>query len=443
MTGRRNATGVWWLSPAVVTLIVVPAAIVPTALIPDESFRSQWGTPKIITLETCLLLGTGGLLLALGALVVTAARPAMPRPQRWPGLRPSEVSTLRRASSLFVALTVLGYLALVATAVEAGVNWSDLGAVFGPEGISGAEVEGRVETIPGVTTLTQFGLAAVVVSALLLCQQPSVAEAAKLAVVVGLALPRAFLFTERLALLELAVPVVVIVAARFATRQRGLRVVRLVPVVAAPVLFAVFALFEYTRSWTFYRATTEAGFPRFAAERLAGYYTTALNNGQLELLHTAAPGRWPYTTMEAVWTAPGVSHLNLHELLSGGPDPDYVAMLDRYANPEFNNASGLAPPFVDFGTFGGLLYFLVIGIVAGLLYRGMRESSPAGMLLYPVLFVGLLELPRYLHWAQGRSLPAYLALGTLAVLLHRAARRRAETTSPVTPISQPLEEKVL
>jgi hypothetical protein len=441
MTGPRNATGVWWLSPAVVTLIVVPAAVVSTALIPAESFRAQWDTPKIITLETCLLLGTGGLVLALGALVVTAARPTVPREERWPGLRPSEVSTLRRASSLFVVLTVLGYLALVAVAVDAGVNWADLGAVFGPEGLSGAEVEGRVDTIPGITTLTQFGLAAVVVSALLLCQQPSVAEAVKLALVVGLALPRAFLFTERLALLELAVPVVAIVAARFATRPRGRRVVRLVPVVAAPVLFAVFALFEYTRSWTFYRATTEAGFPRFAAERLAGYYTTALNNGQLELLHTAAPQRWPYTTVEAVWTAPGMSHLNLHELLSGGPDPDYVAMLTRYANPEFNNASGLAPPFVDFGTFGGLLYFLVIGIVAGLLYRGMRESCPAGMLLYPVLFVGLLELPRYLHWAQGRSLPAYLALGTLAVLLHRVARRRTDTPSPVARKSQPIEEQ--
>jgi hypothetical protein len=424
MTGRRAPVTVWWLSPVVVTLIVVLAAVIPTALIPDQSFRAQWRTPKSISIETCLLFTAGGLVLALAALVVAAARPAVPRPGRWPDLRPPEVSLLRRASSVLVVLTALGYLAFVAAAVQAGVGWDELRAIFGPDGLTGAGVEERVGTIPGVTTLTQFGLAVAVVSSLLLCQRFSTTEALKLALVIALAVPRAFLFTERLAILELAVPVVVLAAARLATTVRGRRAVRLIPVVAAPVLFAVFALFEYTRSWQFYRATTDVSFPRFAAERLAGYYTTALNNGQLELLYTAAPGRWPYTTIEALWTAPGVARLHLHEVLSGGPDPDYEAMLARHANPEFNNASGLAPAFVDYGTIGGLLYFLVIGVVAGLLYRGLRESRPTGMLLYPLLFVGLLELPRYLHWAQGRALPAYLALGTLALLLHRAARRR-------------------
>ena len=44
------------------------------------------------------------------------------------------------------------------------------------------------------------------------------------------------------------------------------------------------------------------------------------------------------------------------------------------------------------------LFFLLVGLLAGLLYRGYRAGTMGGMfgmLLYPVFFVGLLELPRY------------------------------------------------
>jgi len=427
-----DRSGVWWLSPTTITLIVVAAAVLPTALIPDASFRAQWDTPKAITTATCLLFLAGGLALALGALVVAAARRTVPGHGRWPALRPDEVDLLRRCSTVLVTLTVVGYLAFVVAAVRGGVGLGDLRASLGSEGLYGADIKERTGTVPGLTTLTQVGLAAAVVSSLLLCTAPTRRELGKLVLVVGLSVPRAFLLTERLAVLELVVPVAVVLAARFGAAGRGRAVVRMLPAVALPVVMAVFAAFEYSRSWTFYRATTDGGFLRFAVERLAGYYTTSLNNGQLELLHANGPANWPYATLEAFWTAPVIGQVDLYQSLSGGPAVDSLDVLTVYANPEFNNGSGLAPPFIDYGTVGGLLYFLAAGVVAGLLYRGFRESHPAGLLIYPVVFIGLLELPRYLHWAQGRALPAFLALGVVAVLLHRAARRTpAEPRPPV------------
>ena len=97
-------------------------------------------------------------------------------------------------------------------------------------------------------------------------------------------------------------------------------------------------------------------------------------------------------------------------------------MLAQYGNPEFNNPGGLAVPAVDFGAVGGVLFFLVAGLVIGFAHRSWRAGNPAGLLLYPVLFTGLLELPRYLYWTQGRVVPAYLVLGITAVLMTRAAR---------------------
>ena len=432
----RTATAVWWLSPVTITLLVVSAAVLATLLVPDASFRAQWDTPKAITTATCLLFLSGGLALALGALVVSAARRTVPRAGRWPALRPDEIALLRRCSTVLVALTLVGYLAFVAAAVRAGVGLGDVAASLGPEGLYGTDIKERTGTIPGLTTLTQLGLAAVVVSSLLLCSAPTRRELGTLLLVIGLSVPRGFLLTERLAVLELVVPAAVVLAARFGTAGRGRAVVRLLPAVALPVVVAVFAAFEYSRSWTVYRATTGGGFLRFAVERLAGYYTTSLNNGYLELLHVNGPGNWPYATLEAFWTAPGIGQADLYRTLSGGQAVDDIDVLVRYANPEFSNGSGLAPPFIDYGAGGGLLYFAAVGVVAGLLYRGFRESRPAGMLLYPVLFVGLLELPRYLHWAQGRALPAFLALSAVALLLHRAARRIPADPRPPLPVGR-------
>jgi hypothetical protein len=56
-----------------------------------------------------------------------------------------------------------------------------------------------------------------------------------------------------------------------------------------------------------------------------------------------------------------------------------------------------------------------------------------GVLLYPVLFTGLLEIPRYVYWTEGRVVPAYIALIIVAFLARRAARRgspRRRSTSP-------------
>jgi oligosaccharide repeat unit polymerase len=107
-------------------------------------------------------------------------------------------------------------------------------------------------------------------------------------------------------------------------------------------------------------------------------------------------------------------------------------VLNQYANPEFNNPSGYVAAFIDYGAVGGLIFLFVIGLLAGFLYRGFCSAKPFGLLLYPIMFIGLLELPRYMYWSQGRTTYTLLALIILAALLRRAQSK------PVVPQYQPM-----
>lgn len=285
-------------------------------------------------------------------------------------------------------------------------------------------------TIPGVTTLTQLGVAAVVTSAILLAHEFSRRELWKLLTVIGLALPRAYIFSERLAILELVVPVFVILAAHFSTRG-GLRekFVKVLPLVSVPAVVIIFGFFEYFRSWTFYRTHGTASYTEFILSRLAGYYATAINNGHLILTHMDWPNRLPYDTVEAFWTAPGIESSDLYQSVAGHASPYtrgytdslYFDVLTHFGNPEFNNQSGYVAPFIDYGTLIGLVFFLMVGVVAGILYRSFCVGGVLGLFLYPVVFVGLLELPRLMYWSLGRSTYSLFGLLVVVALLSRTA----------------------
>lgn len=417
---------------------MIGVAVLAAATVPDSSYRTQWGTPKAVTAELAVLFGLGALALALGAVIAAVAAPPRPVAAVWPDLDDGRFALLRRASTVLTALTVTGYVAFAGLALARGVTPAVvLDAVT--SGVYAADLRTRIGTLPGLTTMTQFGPAAAVVSGLLLARDGrDRAEWAKLGAVFVLALPRAYLMTERLAVLEILVPLVVVAACAGSTRPRTARRLSFAPAVALPGLVAVFAAFEYSRSWNFYRARTDSGFAQFALERFAGYYTTAVNNAGLRMQYMADLTGWPRATLEFLWSAPGVSALDLHRRLSGVDTAQvYADVLVAHGNPEFNNDGGIADPFLDYGTLGGLALLVAVGFVAATLYRGMRESRPAGLLFYPFLFLGLLELPRYLYWTQGRTLPAIAGLAVVAVLLHRSRPPVPAVPVPPPAVAEP------
>lgn len=416
--GQRER-GLWWASPPGVLLLILPLSLLLAVFTSDIDFRLLYRTPKVLTGPDTRLMMFAGAFVLLGTLLPLVLRGGgWARP--WPGFDERQLATLRRSADVCFYLTIVGYVAFGLAGLARGVSVSDITGVLTSQDNYSGGLKQAFAPVTGITTLTQVGLAYVVLGGLLLINGHGNGVRRRLAVVVVLALLRAFFLTERLAVVEVVVPLALLLAVHRSQRVRPPWWLPSAPVLALPVLIAGFGLFEYSRSWVFFRSRTTSSFPEFVVNRLAGYYSTAYNNSAIQLHHDAPLGGLPYASLEALWTAPGAQQLHLYERLTGVDGPaSYALLLEQFGTPEFNNPGGLAVPLIDFGVPVGLLIMLVVGVLVGAAYRSFRSGSPLGLLIYPLVFTGLLELPRYFYWTQGRLVPAVLVLGITSVLLRR------------------------
>jgi len=419
----------WWLNPAWVAGLMGLIVSIAAYAIPEPMYRTFWRTPKYFDANFLVLS------LGLTAVFVLGATVAMgpgkgPARSDWKEILPWNL-ILRWFWICFYG-TLAGYLIWAGAAVVRGANLSlALGVMTGEKGAASLMKDVYLVTISGVTTLTQFGLAAVVLGVMIGAAQGWQKVRLPIAALFVLAVVRALFNSERLAILELAIPALVL-ATRLVVLESPLLVGRLakwlkfLPLAGAAVMLPLFGSYEYFRSWSSYYAGGDMTFWEFVSVRLLGYYTTALNNGAL-MVSRLDPVGAPFATLHFLWRFPLCSSLvaglypNL-KLDNADFDP-YMQILEREANPEFNNASGLLPPVVDFGIPGALLFWLLAGLLCGLLYRWFREGKVSGLLFYPLFFIGITETTRILYWGEGRVVTAYLVLLPLAWMCSAAARR--------------------
>lgn len=415
--------GLWWISPTGAVALIVPGSLFLAASYPDYVYRTAWRTPKSLESSTVLMLFAGALVLMICSLIPQfASRRPLSAP--WPGFSTVQRVALRKISTWLFWLTVFGYSVLGLAGVARGVTPGlILGALSGDG--SSDDVKRAFEPITGITSFTQMGIGYVIIATLLLLGQRDRTTLRRLIIVLVIGTIRAFLASERLAILELLVPIVAILAMYWiGSRRESVRTaVRTAPLFLIPAAIAVFGIFEYSRSWAFYKSRSSGTFVDFAIERFAGYYATSYNNGQLALTFQNQLGHVPYRSLQGLWTAPGAEQIGLYEKLNGGAAPDLKPIFEMFGNPEFNNPCGICDPFVDFGHIGGFIFLACAGIIVGSLYRLFANANPIGLLVYPPLFTGLLELPRYLYWTQGRLLPTLVVLSVTGWWLMRLERR--------------------
>lgn len=426
-----SARVLWWLNPAGAVAAVLVPSLFLAATTSDQSFRKNWRTPKTLDGSTLQLLVAGGLVLVIGALLPLAVR----RPvvvDAWPALDVYDRVLLRRAGTVLYRVTLVGYSLYLLAGVRNGLRPGDFVHVFVTQNNEGNELKKALVPIAGVTTLTQVGIAYVVVGSLLLVYGRHSQTEHRLMIVGALAASRAFFVSERLAVTELVVPMASIIALGIvhSSRVRVRLMARLAPLFLLPILILGFGIFEYSRSWAFYSTHSDQSFTSFTINRFAGYYATGYNNGAIQLKYGRYYGRIPYGSLEGVWTGPFIEQAHIYERFSGADEVEsYQALLQQYGNPEFSNPSGLVTPFVDFGDFGGLAYLFGVGLLVGFAYIDFCRAKLWAMLTYPVIMTGLLELPRYLYWAQGRAFVAFLALA-LVVRYVRSGRARSTKMQP-------------
>lgn len=347
------------------------------------------------------------------------------------------------------SLSVLVEAALVIS-IAAYVVWFAIG-IFRAGGIAGLletwrrdpeHVKGELlVTFPGVTTLTQLAVAAIPLAIAFKLIRPGSVIRVLVVVVLALAVVRTLLFSERLAFIELLVPLAFLVAAPRKVTVPRIAFYALALLLAAITFFAATELrrsYAYTQDFSASRATT----------RFFGYYLTSVNNGIAVV--DEYPARTPlYSSGEFLWQLPVVGDLRVEHL------PGLGTVSLRYADVfgvdadgfwsrafavqgldyEFNGLSTPGYLAADFG-WAALVAVLVLGLISGRLYARTAESA-FHRALYGVWLVGLFEFMRILYFTDTRIFPAYLVFIAAYVVVRRAhgatvARRPTRSISAGT-----------
>lgn len=432
----------WWLNPLWCLLAwTVPLLLVSYVLSP-EAYAELWQARKHITPEVVwqglLLIGTLSWGLLIGLLAVRLVPAAGGDSPVWRLVKGQPVLWVLFRVGFW--LTLVGYALWLLSAVAHGLSAADLMAMLaGQPGVSDMIKQNYFETMPGLTTMTQFAPATVLIGLLLLKLGRPVLW--PIALLIGLSLVRGFFLSERLALLEIIVPATVLGLrllpgpAIFRTPWRR-KLLALSPVAAVLSLMVFFTAFEYNRSWVSHYADTGISLWEFGSSRLTGYYVTAVNNSAMMLANLSETLPAPYHTFEWLWSFPGLSAIFSYEALYGfSPDALYGHALRHVGNPEFNNGGGLLVPIADYGLLGAAVYWTLMGVLIGACFALYRRGSLAGLLIYPIIFQGLLELPRLLYWPAGRVFPTWLLLIAACALIAlreawRSAAPRGQAVAP-------------
>jgi hypothetical protein len=378
---------IWWIHPAGLTL----AFILPLYIFTVFAVPTLW--PQLLILRARDYLSPELKMLGAVTIVVLGG-------SAWLGgrleldHRVPEAGIIREGILLAVGLVV----------VLAYCVW------FGPILAHGAMLAREdLNRIPGITSFTQLGVPfslAYVYATLRNGQRFSKGLRVLFGTVLVLTLFRVFAWMERLALIELAVPLGTLMLTFGRPRQPLLQWVhslvrRLGPVLGLGFLWLFFAATEVLRSWTSYSQRSNITLSEFVTSRIATYYYTALNNGAGLLATT----RWPtYDLLHVLDWAYKLPVLGaaLQRALGLRASPS-LTFLERFGDIEFNNMSGIFPIFFDLGIPLGLLYFGAVGLIAGALYRALLRGSAAGALLFPSFLVAVLEVMRVTYVNGSRT----------------------------------------
>jgi hypothetical protein len=413
----RPAHQLVWLHPllCVALLVLVYASFsafdfsrfVPNAYIPGPQYA--WGAVLLLALAV-------GIGLTLVVASPERAAPAFDLP--------------RLPMALLLALTVLAYAVWFGPLLaQPALLWQVLSG-------QSMNLRGTLSTTPGVTTMTQFGVAYVIAYAALRgsrVRRLALWEHLGLALVLLLALVRVVAWSERLAAIELVVAFAVTRLA-FARIERpsAWQLATALPLAAPLLVYVAFTATESVRSWEFYRDQYSSVW-QFSFERLTAYYATAANNGAGLLTEDA---HWPVYSgryvAEWLYLMPGLG-AGLRAAL-GDAQLFYEDFLERFARPEFNNPTGLFTVVFDIGYVGSALYFVACGALVGLLWHGWRCGRAAGVLFYPMAVLFLIEVLRFNYIASTRFFPIALALAALWCTARPAAvgRQPASRTMRAT-----------
>ncbi|WP_175907187.1 oligosaccharide repeat unit polymerase [Burkholderia sp. BCC1640] len=405
--GVGGYTGYWWEDPArLVLMFILPLyGLLSLSLLGDQKSIARIYFDGYYAFVGALFLMV---VMAASWLATTEVRTRRGPP-------PAEVELSPRVLDFVFALALFGYAlllsgivthpALLVAFVRGEANAYDM-----------LDLKGR---ITGLSTFTQATAPYVVLYFYVFRTPVKGLNRYKIyfAVLAVLTLLRSFIFAERLALIEMVMPLALMVV-RFRLGGRYSRLLTFGPYAAIPLLFGLFIANEYNRSWEAYYVNIYDNLFDFALERLGLYYSTSLNNGAGILSVLGWDQGHPMFTFDWLLRFPIIG-ATLQPWLDSGDSINLF--LNGYADPEFNNPSGIFVHFYEWGWFG-LFDALVLGWAVGRSYAGWRSGNGFWCCVHAVLFVSVMEVMRTPNLFSGRN---FVPVVLLIAVFHRFAKPRA------------------
>lgn len=408
----------WAWSPLGLMLLLPLPALVAALTVPDSYYTELWGQPVFITGDIKLLAVVYasvilGAFAVLHPLISTSSEITF---------SPEQVRWVVISTRILAAVTFAAYGAWLLIGVSRGMDFAIIADLLRGESSAPYRLkEFYLDPVSGVTTWAQLGIL-VGPLAILRSKLTSMKASPLVIALVLMAAARAVLFSERLAVLEVVVSaglawLIFRSKPPFFFKNAAAVVLSYVTLWVGLVVF--FGVFEYTRSWLHYYASRfDGGLADFAWQRLLGYYATAFNNAALQ-------GQVAQSDLTIAYILQG----DLYRTLLGPAAEDanrFANSLQSLSNPEFSNVSGLLVPSNAFGATGGLVFWIIVAAVIGIVVVLASRGHLIAILTYSTLGIGILEVDRLFYYGTSRYLAAVIALVVLGVTWAIVSRRANE-----------------
>lgn len=245
-------------------------------------------------------------------------------------------------------------------------------------------------TMSGVTTLTQLGILASGMYALYVF---GLKQKGRLLIWLFILFPgvlRGMFFSERLALMEVVIPILVM-AVLF--QRIRLTITKIMIGTLSFVIF--FSVAEGLRSYTYYAKTgvAQGGIYSYGFSRFADYISSSVNHS-MAMVDLA----------NRVVGFPQLLFSSILSVVDRGANSSIGAMLgskegaQAYLNVK--NSLYSAPDYTNMGFFGSIFqdagylyifYAIFYGTIIGLAYKGLKNYQFSWIVVYPIIFISVLE----------------------------------------------------
>ncbi len=419
----HKRVSIWWLNPAVIFTCIFGFTILGSVTVSEQLFTDYFAVPKYITGEYLLLaIVTCACFLAGCCMTMLILKPLAIDHRLGEKLTDHKPFLATVVNILFL-FTLFGYLIWFYFMILNGIPLSLFIDVITGQPKAIFQMKEYVTKVSGITSFTNFGIPFVTVAYVYNRLMGTKKYWGWILIVTFLASLRAIFFTERIALLEIVIPLSILYVFFRLREKRKHNWLHFIPVVGVIAVITLFGVGEYFRSWLGYYEYRYDSYLEFSLMRMFGYYLTSFNTGIL-YLSTTGFGElpFPYYTINWMWEFPLIGEGRYSSLFYFHPSANFNNILRTLGNPEFNNPSGLFLPFHDLGLYGALVYWFLIGATTGFIYSMFTKGYLLGLFLYPIWVFGILEIPRYLYFATGRFFPIWFSL--LAILLFMVWRKK-------------------